>query len=207
MKKVFFTLLTVAGMLYAGDKASAQIKVGVFDIDAMVQSMPGYSTVDSLLRVYQADSLNAEYQTYLGEYQRLDSTLKADSAAKAPATKIQFENQQKQQVMAYLVNWNTYTQNKLQQKQGVLAQDLYEQVSASYQKILKSKGYTLVLKPGAYEFGSKVDNLFISVAKDLKLTTLPQELLILGPDPDAPAQSASPANGGAKPAGTKPASH
>ncbi|HVX49996.1 MAG TPA: OmpH family outer membrane protein [Chitinophagaceae bacterium] len=206
MKKVFFTLLTVAGILMAGDKAGAQqIKIGVFDIDAMVQSMPGYATVDSLLRVYQGDSLNAEYQTYLGEYQRLDSTLKADSAAKAPATKMQFENQQKQQVMAYLVNWNTYTQNKLQQKQGVLAQSLYKQVSDSYEKIVKTKGYTLILKPGAYEFGSKVDNLFISVAKDLKLTSLPQELLILGPDPEAPAQGASPANKGG--ANTKPASH
>jgi len=208
MKKVFFTLLTIAGMLFAGDKASAQMKVAVFDLDAMVQVMPGYHTVDSLLRVYQQDSLTAEYQIYLSEYQRLDSTLKLDSAGLAKGTvaasKIQFENQQKQQVMAYLVNWNQYQQQKLQQKQGQLAQGLYEQVQASYLKTLRAKGYTLILKPGAYEFGSKVDNLFITIAKDLKLTELPQELLVLGPDPDAPSQGSTPANGAANPA-TKPA--
>jgi Skp family chaperone for outer membrane proteins len=211
MKKVFFTLLTVAGMLFAGDKASAQIKVGVFDLDEMVQVMPGYRVVDSLLRIYQADSLGAEYQIYLSEYQRLDSTLKSDSVKGTPKAKMDFENQQKQQAMAYLVNWQQYGNQKLEAKRGQLAQNLYQQVQASYVKILEAKKYTLILKPGAYEFGSKVDNLFISVAKDLKLTELPQELLVLGPDPDAPAQGSAPANNATpnntKPANTKPTSH
>jgi len=210
MKKVFFTLLTIAGMLFAGDKASAQAKFGVFDIDEMVQVMPGYSTVDSLLRLYQADSLASEQQYYYSEYQRLDSLLKLDSAAVKAGTKqaavLEFENKQKQQMMVYLVNWNQYSQQKLQQKQGALAQGLYEQVGTSYQKILKARGYVLILKPGAIELGSKADNIFILVAKDLKLTTLPQEILMLGPDPDAPAQGAAPAGGAATPGTTRPAS-
>lgn len=213
MKKVFFTLLTIAGMLFAGDKASAQMKVGVFDIDEMVQIMPGYRTVDSLLRQYQTDSLAQEQQYYYSEYQRLDSLLKLDSAAVKAGTKKQatldFENKQKQQMMVYLVNWQQYSQQKLQQKQGELAQGLYEQVGNAYQKIVKTKNYTLILKPGAFELGSKVDNLFISVAKELKLTQLPQEIMIFGQDPDAPAggQGAAPAGGAPKPTAPKTGSH
>lgn len=214
MKKVFFTLLTIAGMLFAGDKASAQMKVGVFDIDEMVQIMPGYRTVDSLLRQYQADSLAQEQQYYYSEYQRLDSLLKLDSAAVKAGTKqpsvLEFENKQKQQMMVYLVNWQQYSQQKLQQKQGELAQGLYEQVGTAYQKIVKGKNYTLILKPGAFELGSKVDNLFISVAKELKLTQLPQDVLIFGPDPENPTGAtpgAAPAGGTAKPAAPKPGSH
>ncbi len=206
MKKVFFTLLTIAGMFVAGDKASAQtMKIGVFDMDAMVTAMPGYRAVDSLLRLYQIDSLTSEYQFYLSEYQRLDSTLKADSGAVKAGTKSKttqdYMNQQKQQMVAYLTNWQQYAQGKLEDKKAKLAQSLYVQVQASYVKILQAKKYILVLKPGAYEFGPPIDNLFISVAKDLKLTSLPQELLVLGVDPDAQQGTANPANGAAKPAG------
>lgn len=208
MKKVFFTLLMIAGMIFAGDKASAQIKVGVFDIDEMVQVMPGYATVDSLLRLYQQDSLAAEQQYYYSEYQRLDSLLKLDSVAVKNKTKqpavLDYENKQKQQMMVYLVNWNQYSQQKLQQKQGQLAQGLYEQVGTSYQKVLKTKGYNLILKPGAFELGSKVDNIFILVAKDLKLTSLPQEIIMLGPDPEAPAGGTAPAAGATTPPATRP---
>src|SRR5438093_806034 len=81
MKKIFFSILTLASVLFAGEKVRAQqIKIGVFDIDAMVMyGMPQYHNVDSLLQIYQRDSLNAQYEVYQNEYQRLDSTFKADS--------------------------------------------------------------------------------------------------------------------------------
>jgi hypothetical protein len=105
----------------------------------------------------------------------------------------------------YLVNWRDIAQQKLSNKKGVLAQGLYQQVQEAYLKVLEAKKYTLVLKPGAYEYGPRIDNLFISVAKELKLPGLPQEYLVLGADPDAPATGNAPAGGGAKPAtpGTK----
>jgi Skp family chaperone for outer membrane proteins len=201
MKKVFFTLLAIAGLFFAGDKASAQVKVGVFDLDYMVTAMPGYRTVDSLLNIYSNDSLAAEYQVYVSEYKRLDSTIKADSAAGKPAAVIKYNKDKLAEIYPYLVNWSQYAQQKLSNKKGILAQGLYQQVQAAYIKVLDAKKYNIVLKPGAYEFGPRIDNLFISVAKELKLTELPQELLVLGVDPDAPAQGQAPASGAAKPAG------
>jgi Skp family chaperone for outer membrane proteins len=200
MKKVFFTFLAFAGMFFASDKASAQFKVGVFDIDAMVTAMPAYRTVDSLLSIYQNDSLGAEYNVYLSEYKRLDSTIKADSAAKKPDAIIAYNRTKLQENYVYLVNWRDIAQQKLSQKKGVLAQGLYQKVQEAYLKVLEAKKYNLVLKPGAYEYGPRIDNIFISVAKELKLTGLPQEYLMLGADPDAPAQGLAPAAAGAKPA-------
>jgi len=213
MKKVFFSLLTMAAICFAANTAQAQVKVGIFDLDAMVSAMPAYRVVDSLLTIYQRDSIGGEYAYYVSEYQRLDSTLKfidtpGVKTGKITATKMELDNKQKQQLLSTLLNWRDIAQQKINYKKAILSQNLYNQVGASYEKILKAKGYNIVFKPGVVEYGPRYDNLFISVAKDLKLTELPQELLIQGVDPDAPAQGQQPAPGGsAKPATAKPASH
>jgi len=68
---------------------------------------------------------------------------------------------------------------------------LYNLVVNAYKKVLARKKYTLVLKPQTYEGGFKIDNVFIAVARELKLTELPQNLLFLGDDPDpAPVKPA-----------------
>lgn len=196
MKKVFFSLLVMVAVLFAG-KANAQMKVGVFDIDYMVQAMPGYGHVDSLVQIYQRDSLGTEYQILNSEYRRLDSTWKSDSAAGKSKAVLDYSNNQRQQVGVKLVYWQQYAQQKSNAKTGELAQPLYEQVVEAYKKVLANKKYSIILKPQTYEAGFPIDNLFVSVAKELKLTELPQELLVLGDDPDAkPATSATkPATG------------
>jgi len=195
MKKTLFGVLTVAAIFLTGNNASAQIKIGVFDIDAMVTAMPDYKLVDSFLNIFQRDTLTGEYQVYLSEYQRLDSTLKyvdtpGVKTGKVLLTKMKYDYDQKQQMVNLLVNWRDFAQRQYDIKKSQLSRVLYQQVTASYQRILKAKGYVLVLKPGSYEAGTKIDNIFISVAKDLKLTELPQQLLALGADPDAVEQPA-----------------
>jgi len=84
----------------------------------------------------------------------------------------------------------------------VLSQDLYSLVVNAYKKVLARKKYTLVLKPQTYEGGFRIDNVFIAVARELKLTELPQNLIMLGDDPDpAPVKPTT-----QKPPVTKPKS-
>ena len=60
MKEVFFSAFSFIFLL-AGENTKAQsLKIGVFDIDLMVQAMPGYHMVDSLVQIYEADSLTVE---------------------------------------------------------------------------------------------------------------------------------------------------
>lgn len=201
MKKVFLFLLIMAALGSMTNEASAQMKVGVFDIDLMVQAMPGFAKVDSITQLYQRDSLGAEYQILTNEFHRLDSTFKSDSAAKKPKAVLDYSSNQRIQVYQKLIYWQQYAQQKSNEKTQILAQPLYEQVVGAYQKVLASKKYALVLKPQTFEQGPPIDNIFITVAKELKMTQLPQELLYLGPE-DAAAAAKQPAATGAA---TRPA--
>jgi hypothetical protein len=161
--------------------------------------MPGYRIVDSLVQIYEADSLGAEYQIYESEYHRLDSTYKVDSALWAAGKKskalFDYTTEERRKMGLNLVYWQQIAQNKSTNKRNQLAQPLYQVVIGAYKKILDRKKYTIILKPQTYEAGFPIDNIFFSVARELKLSGLPQQLLNLGDDPDAVKQPAKPATG------------
>lgn len=180
MKRIILSVLTVAGLLLAAGKTQAQttspLKIGVFDIDYMVQAMPGYPAIDSAVQVYERDTLGAEYEIYQMEYHRLDSTYKVDSAAGKPAAILDYTKQQLQQMAFNLIYWQQIAQNKSDAKRGQLSAPLYQAVGAAYKKVLDTKKYTLILKPNTYELGSTaVENIFPLVAKELNVP-LPEAL-------------------------------
>jgi len=177
MKKVFISMLLATGLIAAGTTAKAQtatapLKIGYFDFEQMVQAMPGYGKVDTAVALYERDSLGAEYQFYQDEFQRLDSTYKADSAKGKPKSVLDAIQQQRQQVGINLVYWQQISQNKSQQKRAQLSQPLFVQVEAAYRKVLAATKVNLVLKPGALEYGTDekaIVNLLVLVAKELKI--------------------------------------
>jgi len=177
MKKAL-SILILTALFFSAEKVHAQqpaLKIGVFDLDIMVQAMPGYKIVDSLLQSYNRDSLGAEYEIYQNEFQRLDSTFKADSAAHKSITVLNYTSNQRRQVGMNLVYWQQIAQQKSENKRAMLAQPLYLAVANAYKKVLTARKYTLVLKPNTYEVGSQVENVFPYVAKELNIQ-LPVEL-------------------------------
>lgn len=205
MKKVVLVFLAVAGLLFAGNSVEAQaVKIGVFDVDIMVQAMPGYRSVDSLLQIYEQDSLRGEYDFAMREYNRLDSTYKSDSAAKAPASVLNYVKQQRNEIATTIIYWQQISQQKTEGKRQELAGPLFERVLGAYSKVLQTNNYLVVLKPGAYEMGSKVENVFEKVAKELNVK-LPDQLKSQGTTEAAtPAETKKPAATPAKPAPKKP---
>jgi Skp family chaperone for outer membrane proteins len=197
-KSLFFVFGFSALLLLSGSgKAQTGFKVGVFDLDIMVQAMPPYRVVDSLMEIFNRDTLGSLREYNEAEYTRLDSTYKADSALVAQCKKnkalLDLVVNDRQKAMVNILYWQQIAQNRSDEKRANLSQNLYQQVSDAYKKVLTRKKYTLVLKPNTYEVGFAIDNIFIAVARELKLTELPQQLLYLGNDPDP------------KPATTKPA--
>lgn len=178
MKKILLVVLVLV-VTTASINVQAQtqpaFKIGVFDIDLMVQAMPGYRAVDSALQIYERDSLSGEYEFAQKEYQRLDSTYKADSAKGQPKSVLEYIAKQRNEFAITLVYWQQIAQNKMEQKRGELAQGLFEKVFEAYRKVLDKNKYVLILKPNTYELGSNVDNVFALVAKELKIQ-LPPEL-------------------------------
>ena len=209
MKRLFFFASVFTAFLLNANSLDAQgLKVGVFDIDMMVQAMPGYRNVDSLTRLYEKDSLGAEYDVYQSEYSRLDSTFKSDSVlvtqGKKTKVALDYVGTERQKIAMNIVYWQQIAQNKSNSKRASLAQPLYVQVVEAYKRIQQRKKYTIILKPNAYEAGFPIDNIFIAVAKELKLTELPQQMLYLGDDPDAPKQAAGSAPKPSAPVPAKP---
>lgn len=172
----------------ANNSKAQTLKIGVFDIDMMVQAMPTYHIVDSLMQIFDNDSLSALKQYNESEYQRLDSTYKSDSGLVAQGKKskaiLDMVVADRQKAAINIVYWQQIAQNKSDAKRSELSQDLYKKVVDAYKKVLARKKYTLVMKPQTYEAGFPIDNIFIAVARELKLSQLPQNLLYLGDDPD-----------------------
>ncbi len=177
-------VVILAGSVFATSEANAQ-KIGVFDLDIMVsQALPEYRAVDSMVQVYERDSLSLEYDYALREYNRLDSTYKLDSAAKKPASVLNYIKQQKNEIATTIIYWQQISQQKSGQKRQMLANPLYQRVLAAYQKVLQANTYLVVLKPEAIEFmGSpKIENVFEKVAREMKIT-LPDQLRSSDPEP------------------------
>lgn len=190
MKKVLSAVFILTALCFAFSTSNAQtaatIKVGVFDMDLMVQALPEYRAVDSLTQLYERDTLNSEYQVYLSEYQRLDSTLKADTLKGVAKTIMDYNNQQKQQMMYNLSYWQQIAQQKSDGYRNKLAGPLYKKVVDAYKKVVALKKYNLILKPNTYEVGFPIENMFPLVAKEMNVT-LPPGLTI---DPNQALQDA-----------------
>ena len=193
MKKVLFVMLAFAGTFLAND-TSAQGKVGVFDLNVMVQAMPEYRRVDSLLQMYEQDSLRADYEFAVREYNRLDSTYKSDSAAKKPGSVLNYIKDQRTQFASTIVYWQQISQQKGDAKRQQLSAPIFDRIIPAYQKVLRENNYLVVLKPEAIEFfgSNKIDNVFERVAKELKIT-LPQELRSSQPTEQTGAAQQQPA--------------
>jgi Skp family chaperone for outer membrane proteins len=183
MKKVLIAVVALVGLLISANdtKAQGQVKVGFFDLETMVTAMPGYRSVDSLLQIYERDSLTNEYDFYQSEFKRLDSTFKKDSAAGKPKNVLDLIQKDRSNVAVKLIYWQQYSQQSIENKRNILAGPMVQQVFAAYQKVLQRGNYTFILNPQALEGVSlrmgltKAENLFIPVAKELKIE-LPEEL-------------------------------
>ena len=117
MKKVIFLILIFVFVGLAKNNVSSQtLKVGVFDLDLMVQAMPAYRVVDSLMQIYDRDSLGALEEYNQIEYKRLDSVYRADSAAVANGVKSKAVYDMivadRQKVMINILYWQQIAQNK-----------------------------------------------------------------------------------------------
>jgi outer membrane protein len=185
MKKVLVVAVAILGFVVTGtEKATAQTtpnKFGYFDLEYVLSVMPGVEKVDTLMQVFERDSLNPEYQFELAELNRMDSTLKADSA-KMPARL--YQQRQQEQIQRYykLQNWQQYSQQIMQSKQQELMAPYLNKVLEAFQAVIADGKYTYVFKRETLWQAPPADNLIPIVAKKLGIK--------LPVDPNAPPENA-----------------
>jgi Skp family chaperone for outer membrane proteins len=181
--KTTFLLISIfaASFCYAQSPYAKQNKIAVFDIDLMVQALPEYAEVDSLVKIYEQDTLNPEYELLQNQYKQIEAyylrDINIDYADIKPIDSI---GQRRTELAMKLIYWQSYAHQKDSIKKRTLADPLYQRVRTAFYKVISNKNYDVILKPNAIEFANNIDNLFIEVAKELGLSSLPIELMQIG---------------------------
>lgn len=183
MKKVIFSLLTVMSLGFFTTGAQAQapaLKVGVFDYDIVIGHLPEYKDVQAKLESFERDTLGARRDALEYQYNRADSSYRADSAANKSKAVLDMINEQRQQYAWQLINWNQIVQNEDRRKFAELSRPLYDKIQKALMAEVEAQKVTLVIKPDqvVYVDDKVIVNLFEPVAKRLNIN--------LQADPNAP---------------------
>lgn len=168
MKKLLMGMALMVSLSFAGtaDVSAQAIKIGYFDLEAMISLMPGTEKIDSLMQAYVRDSINTEYDFRVTEFNYQDSVLRADSAKTPP--KIYQERKAKLFQEFYLLqNWQEYSQQMYQAKQQEFVAPYAQKAIEAFRKIVAAEKYTHVFKSDSFYEAPEADNILPKVAKSL----------------------------------------
>ena len=166
MKKIT-AIVVLAVLLFAGS-VQAQNKTGYIRVDEMVYLMPEIKKIDTLLAIYQNDSLPKTYSYLLTQYQRYDSI--ANDTIGQPLVVRQGASKQRADFLEDLQGWQTTAQQLFEQKQNSLLQPIYEKVMNAINDVAKEKGYSYIYNREALIVAPPADDILSLVAAKLKVT-------------------------------------
>jgi outer membrane protein len=143
MKKLFKVALVAAGMLFAGNFAQAQSKIGHINFSQLIDFMPETKTVKSQLEIYQKQfidqltAMNNEYQSKGQAYQSKRATM-TDAARGAAESELQDLGKR-------LQDTQDASRQKVDDKQRELGKPIVDKARAAVAAVAKEKGYGYVL--------------------------------------------------------------
>ena len=172
MKKLLFVCVAIAVSLLFTNNSSAQTaKIGYFDEQLTLSLFPGIGKIDTMMQSYQNDSLRAEYDYRVYEFQRADSMFKKDSAT-MPVKARELATRDLNQKKYTLVNWQQLGQQMYEAKMEQLLNPYKQRMFEALKGVIAEQKYTYVLTAAAlspYAQPPLLDNLSIRVAMKLKL--------------------------------------
>ena len=166
-------LFIVAAILFVTAGSAMAQKSGYIRVDAVVGLMPETAKLDSLLRKYQADSLNPQFAYIVQEYNRKDSIVNGKDSLKTPVAVRQQIRQELEGYAYQIQNWQQLVQQALQGKQQELLEPIYRKVDGAIQSVAKENGYTYVFNSEALLVMPPADDLLPLVAKKLNVKVPP----------------------------------
>ena len=165
MKKIIAIIVLAAG-LFTGS-VQAQNKTGYIRLDDMVALMPELKKIDTLLSVYQNDTLPRTYNYLLTQYQRYDSIV--NDTIRQPLVVRQDAAKQRTGFLEELQNWQNSAQSMIEAKQNSLLQPVYEKVMNAINEVAKEKGYSYIYNREALLVAPPGDDILPLVADKLKV--------------------------------------
>lgn len=162
-------LFIVAAVLFISAGSATAQKTGYISVDQVVSLMPETLRLDSLIRKYQADTINPQFTYIVQEYNRKDSMVNGKDSTKLSAAVKTTIRQELEQYAYQIQNWQTIAQQAMQAKQQNLLEPIYRKVDNAIQAVAKESGYAYVLNREALLVMPPADDLLPLVAKRLNL--------------------------------------
>jgi len=143
MKKLFKVALVAVCMVFVGNFAKAQSKIGYINFGELIHSMPEFKTVQTNLDIYQKtfiDQLtvmNNSFQTEAKNFQAQSSTM-TDAVRTAKQSELQ--DMQKR-----IQDYQNNAQQQVDAKTNELSKPMVDKAHAAISEVAKEKGYNYVL--------------------------------------------------------------
>lgn len=152
-----------------GSHGYAQVKIGYFDESKLLPVMPGVKKVDTMLAIFDRDTLTPTYDTTYVAYKKTDSIYHRDSAKLASDERKKLEDLLNI-YKARVLYWNKYAQQQLNAKEAEYMFPFKKQLNEALTAVVSELGYTLVVSTNmisSYSTPPLLDNLTIRVALKL----------------------------------------
>jgi len=143
MKKLLKVALVAVCIVFAGNIAKAQVKIGYINFEQLIQQMPETKDLKTKLDAYskqfidQLTAMNTEYQTKGQAYQAQRSTM-TDAIRTAKESELA-------DIQKRMNDYNTQAQQQVNAKEGELSKPLFDKVRGAVAQVAKEKGYTYVI--------------------------------------------------------------
>lgn len=164
MKKVFSFIAITSVLFLFGNVAEAQNKFGHASIEDVVSIMPDIKKADSILQKFRQDSLDNTLPFYVSEYKRKDSIAKSPAT---PAAIKQTVEQEANQYLTIIQNWDQFRQAEMQRKQQEILNPYFTKAFELINTVAKENGYAWVFKQDALLVAPQTDDLLPLIAKKL----------------------------------------
>ncbi|MFI5162745.1 MAG: OmpH family outer membrane protein [Sphingobacteriales bacterium] len=147
MKKLLKVALVAVCIVFAGNIAKAQSKIGYVNFDQLVQAMPEVKTIQSQLETYNKQFQDA-YAAMTTEYQSKGQAYEAQRATMTDAIRTSKEAELSD-LQKRIQAFQTDAQQKVQAKTTELSKPLFDKLRAATAQVAKEKGYAYVINTAA----------------------------------------------------------
>jgi outer membrane protein len=161
MKKLLKVALVAVCIVFAGNLAKAQSKVGHINLDQLVQLMPEVKTIQAQLETYNKQFQDT-YTAMTGEYQSKGQAYEAQRSTMTDAVRLNKEAELSD-LQKRIQAFQTDAQQKVQVKTTELSKPLFDKVRAAISQVAKEKGYGYVINSSNAQGG---DVLLVSPPGD-----------------------------------------
>jgi len=142
MKKLFKVALVAMCIMFVGNFAKAQTKIGYINFGEVIRELPEAKTVQTQLDAYQkqfVDELSEMNNAFQAEQKKYQTGFTTMTDAQKTAEQGQLQDMQKR-----MQDFQTDAQQKVEAKSNELIKPLSDKAKAAVNDVAKEKGYSYV---------------------------------------------------------------